>query len=171
MSWLNAPIVGDFMKGLFGVVDDIHTSEEEKAEIKLKFMQIGMSADLGQLAINKQEAAHGKVFVSGWRPFVGWTCGCALAYTYIVDPLIRSTAFYLASFNGVELDLSGLPTIDLAVLMPVLLGMLGLGGLRTFEKVQGVARANLEETQTEPAQSVDEVSIPRRWFNGLKNDK
>ena len=89
--------------------------------------------DLAQLDINKQEAAHRSVFVAGWRPFIGWTCGIALAYNYVLQPIL---IFVLAQTG----HLMNLPSMDLNEIMPVLMGMLGLGGLRTFEKYKGVSK-------------------------------
>ena len=89
--------------------------------------------DIAQLGINKQEAAHRSIFVAGWRPFIGWTCGVALAYTYVIQPILifgLGQAGYLVS----------LPTMDMGEMMPVLMGILGLGGLRTFEKYKGMAK-------------------------------
>ena len=88
--------------------------------------------DLAQLDINKQEAAHRSLFVAGWRPFIGWTCGVALAWTYVGAPILQ---FTLAQ-TGYLMDL---PSLDMSQMMPVLMGMLGLGGLRTFEKFKGVS--------------------------------
>tara|TARA_R110000824_G_scaffold106438_6_gene251524 strand:+ start:3309 stop:3716 length:408 start_codon:yes stop_codon:yes gene_type:complete len=89
--------------------------------------------DLAQLDINKQEAAHRSLFVAGWRPFIGWTCGVALAWTYVGAPILQ---FTLAQ-TGYLMDL---PSLDMSQMMPVLMGMLGLGGLRTFEKFKGVSK-------------------------------
>jgi hypothetical protein len=89
--------------------------------------------DLAQLEINKQEAAHRNIFVSGWRPFIGWSCGIAMCYAYIIQPI---TIFVLAQTG----NLVSLPTLDLSEMMPVLLGMLGLGGLRSFEKYKKISK-------------------------------
>ena len=89
--------------------------------------------DLAQLGINKIEAAHRSIFVAGWRPFIGWTCGAALCYTYVLQPII----IFIMIQTG---QLVPLPEMDLAAMMPVLMGMLGLGGLRTFEKFKGVSK-------------------------------
>ena len=89
--------------------------------------------DLAQLGINKIEAAHRSIFVAGWRPFIGWTCGAALCYTYVLQPII----IFIMIQTG---QLVSLPEMDLAAMMPVLMGMLGLGGLRTFEKFKGVSK-------------------------------
>jgi|TARA_R110000787_G_scaffold208201_3_gene318133 hypothetical protein len=89
--------------------------------------------DLAQLDINKTEAAHRSIFVAGWRPFIGWTCGLALFYTYVLQPIL---IFVMAHMNL----LIDLPQMELGEMMPVLMGMLGLGGLRTFEKFKGVSK-------------------------------
>ena len=89
--------------------------------------------DLAQLDINKTEAAHRSVFVSGWRPMIGWTCGAAMALNFIVFPL---ASFVLAQTG----HLVELPSLDMAQMMPVLMGLLGLGGLRTVEKIKQVSR-------------------------------
>jgi len=148
MSIFSAPIIGDLMKGVFGIFDDVHTSEEEKAEIKLKLMQIGMSADLAQMAINQEEAKSGMLFVAGWRPWIGWVCGMAFAYNYIFAPFLMAAVYYYAQISGKVVDLSGLPVLDLSTMIPVLMGMLGLGGLRTYEKQTGVARASFSNVVT-----------------------
>ena len=88
----------------------------------------------GQLAINQAEAKHKSIFVAGWRPFIGWTCGIALAWHFVIAPFIM---FFSAYFGVV---LPELPTFDMGSLMTVLMGMLGLGGLRTFEKYKGITK-------------------------------
>tara|TARA_X000001388_G_scaffold15661_1_gene9520 strand:- start:353 stop:748 length:396 start_codon:yes stop_codon:yes gene_type:complete len=88
----------------------------------------------GQLEINKAEAAHRSIFVAGWRPFVGWTCGVALAWHFVLAPFIMFVCAYLA------VQIPQLPTFDMESLLTVLMGMLGLGGLRTFEKFKGITK-------------------------------
>jgi len=86
-----------------------------------------------QIAVNKEEASHASMFVSGWRPAVGWVCCAGLASNYLLVPF--------ANF-GLSVAGSGyvVPTLDLSEMMPVLLGMLGLGAMRTVEKTKDVAR-------------------------------
>jgi len=88
----------------------------------------------GQLEINAAEAKHRSIFVAGWRPFIGWTCGVALAWHFVLAPVV----IFGAGYAGVALP--ELPTFDMDSLMTVLLGMLGLGGLRTFEKAKGLTK-------------------------------
>jgi len=89
---------------------------------------------LAQIEVNKAEAASRNPFVAGWRPFVGWTCGVALAWHFVLAPFV----IFVAAWSGIQLP--ALPEFDMDNLMTVLLGMLGLGGLRTWEKSKGLAR-------------------------------
>ena len=88
----------------------------------------------GQLAINKEAAKSGNIFIAGWRPFIGWSCGVALVWHFIAAPFI---IFFAALFGA---TLPPLPEFDMGSLMTVLMGMLGLGGLRTFEKYKKVTK-------------------------------
>lgn len=87
-----------------------------------------------QIEVNKTEAASASLFVSGWRPAVGWVCVGGLGFNFLVVPLGN---FYLNLTGSTIL----IPALDLSQMMPVLLGMLGLGAYRSFEKVKGVARS------------------------------
>ena len=105
-----------------GHVDKFTLDKQEKAELIVEINK-------AQLEVNKVEAGHTSKFVSGWRPFTGWICATALGYHYILQPLLT---FVLYSFgNQIEL-----PVFDMTTLTTVLLGMLGLGGMRSFEKVK-----------------------------------
>ena len=90
-------------------------------------------ANMAQIEVNKVEAQHRTVFVAGWRPFTGWVCATALAYHFIIEPVL---VFFL-SWYGVQIQL---PQFDMGSLLTVLMGMLGLGGLRTYEKKQGLTK-------------------------------
>lgn len=103
---------------------------------KLELMKIQQSGELakitGQLDINKIEAASASVFVSGWRPAIGWVCAGALGYQYLAKPIITWAA------SAVGINVPPLPGLD-DNLWQLMMGMLGMGGLRTVEKIQGVA--------------------------------
>lgn len=86
----------------------------------------------GQIAVNKEEAATGNLFIGGWRPFIGWTCGAAFAYKFVLAPAV---AFTLNAYGNPVV----LPVLDFTEMSSVLLGMLGLGAMRTVEKVKGVS--------------------------------
>jgi hypothetical protein len=91
-------------------------------------------AQLAQIEVNKQEAQHRSIFVSGWRPFIGWTCGVALAWHFVISPLVLFTT----AIVGIEIP--ELPSFDMETLTTILLGMLGLGSLRSFEKYKGLTK-------------------------------
>ena len=113
--------------------EDKEKRAKAERDIKKQLTNSLAQIDLAQLGINKTEAAHRSVFVAGWRPFIGWSCGIALCYSYVVQPIL---VFILAQ-TGYLVEL---PRMDLGEMMPVLMGMLGLGGLRTFEKFKKVSK-------------------------------
>jgi hypothetical protein len=88
----------------------------------------------GQLEINKAEAQSRSIFVAGWRPFIGWTCGVALLAHFLIFP----TADVITAYMGIPPV--EYPAFDMDSLMTILLGMLGLGGMRTFEKYKKVSK-------------------------------
>ncbi len=119
------------------LIPDPEAREKAKIELlkaerssDLEELRIALSADQAQTEINKAEATHSDRFVAGWRPFIGWVCGVAFAYHFILQPLL---AFTIMNSGG-EVRL---PTFDMDALSTVLMGMLGLGGLRTIEKIRG----------------------------------
>jgi|SRR6187549_944480 len=150
MSFLTALFSGgDTVKAIGEVVDKLFTSDEEKLAAKIelqkaelifraKQMELQQQQNLGQIDLNKVEAANANIFVSGWRPFIGWVCGFALAYGFILEPMLRFLAKVMFGYVG------DFPVIELEELNSILLGMLGLGSLRTFEKVKGVADEKLQ---------------------------
>jgi len=120
-------VVGRFLP------EDKEKRAKAERDIKKQLTNSLAKIDLAQLDINKTEAGHRSVFVAGWRPFIGWSCGIALCYSYVVQPIL---VFILAQ-TGYLVEL---PRMDLGEMMPVLMGMLGLGGLRTFEKFKKVSK-------------------------------
>ena len=114
-------------------IPDKNAQAKAKQALEKALVDAEVEGRLGQLEINKIEAGSRNAFVAGWRPFIGWTCGAAMAYAYVLQPILRfglGQAGYLVT----------LPRIELGEMMPVLLGMLGLGGLRSFEKFKGLSR-------------------------------
>lgn len=107
---------------------------EAQAELEAKLLDIQSQAQLVQNQINLAEAANPNLFVSGWRPFVGWVCGMGLVYAYVAMPLLQWAA------KAINPSIPDPPAINTGEMIPLLMSLLGLGGLRTFEKVQGVAR-------------------------------
>jgi hypothetical protein len=117
------------------IIPDPEAREKAKLELMksenaqaLQIMQLALTADDSQNSINEAEARNANLFVSGWRPFIGWVCGVAFAYHYVLQPLM---VFGLVN-SGQEVHL---PSFDMGELSTVLMGLLGLGGLRTLEKI------------------------------------
>ena len=107
-------------------VKDKDLAAKLKAEARSQEFAGELSLLTGQLEVNKVEAAHKSLFVAGARPFIMWVCGIALAYNTIMHPIL-----------DIWFDM---PVVDVSILMPVLMGLLGLGGMRSFEKAKGVSR-------------------------------
>lgn len=118
------------------VIDRIFPDPVAAAGAKLELLKLQQNGDLaimvGQMDINKEEAKNPSLFVSGWRPAIGWVCGAACAWNWIGLPMVKVGLGLLA----IKLELA---PANLTEMLPILMGMLGLGGLRTLEKVQGVA--------------------------------
>lgn len=118
------------------LVPDINERREVNDAIRTHAVEAATKALEGQLAINLKEAEHPSLFVSGWRPAIGWICGLSLLWHTFLAPLIVT----LAGVFGVD-GLDSLLKPPSELLTTVLLGLLGLGGLRTVEKYSGVARS------------------------------
>ena len=88
---------------------------------------------LAQIEVNKTEAQSASNFRAGWRPFIGWVCGTAFAYHFVLQP------FMIFGLNVFEVNIEPLPELDMAALLTVLGGLLGLGGLRTVEQMNGIS--------------------------------
>lgn len=121
-----------------GLLDKFIEDKDQKAklahEIATMAERHAQERALAQIEVNKTEAASRNPFVAGWRPFIGWTCGIALAWHFVLAPFLM----FVAAWVG--FDVPRLPVFDMDNLMTVLLGMLGLGGLRSFEKVKGISK-------------------------------
>jgi len=104
-----------------------------KEEFEKNLISAVFEADLAQNRINEAEAKHKSMFVAGWRPFIGWVCGIGLMWSFLVRPIFN----WIISIAG--LDITGLPALDMGAIMQLVTAMLGMGALRTYEKMKGVA--------------------------------
>lgn len=126
------------LEPISNLLDKVVPDADERAklthEIATMAQRHAHELALAQIEVNKAEAASGSLFKGGWRPFIGWVCGTAFAYHFVIQPLLL---FFVALYGW---EIPELPEFDMASLMTVLGGLLGLGGLRTFEKYKGVAK-------------------------------
>jgi len=130
------PFIGKIVDTVGSVIDKLIPDKTKAAEMKHEIAMTLVNADLGQMEINKQEAAHPSIFVSGWRPAVGWVCVAALFFNYILAPVVNwACAIWYPEIT--------LPSLDISELMTLLFGLLGMGTLRSYDKSQGTARHNI----------------------------
>lgn len=115
------------------VINKFIPDPEARAKAEAQLRTDLLQWDTAQTTVNAEEARHADVFVAGWRPALGWTCAIAFAFIYVVGPMIT----WLTTLSGYPVPL---PSFNTEALMTLTLGMLGLGGLRTLEKMKGVAR-------------------------------
>ena len=120
------------------LLDKVIEDKDQKAKLahELATMadKLAHEQQLAQMAINKEEAASGSLFKGGWRPFVGWVCGVAFCYHFIIQPVI----IFIVALTGTNIP--DLPSFDMGTLLTVLGGMLGIGSLRTYEKQKGLTK-------------------------------
>jgi hypothetical protein len=133
--------VSSIIEAVGKVAGDLITTDKERMEMEieqrkldLEEKKLDMAGDMAQIDVNKEEAKSSSFFVSGWRPFIGWGCGIAFIYSALIEPICRFVATTVFMYNG------AFPTIDTNLTMQVMLGMLGLGAMRSFEKSNGTAR-------------------------------
>lgn len=130
-------LIGPILKPLIDRIPDKNERARAQEAIEIQMLNAMTGLVEGQLRINEQEAKHSSIFVAGWRPWIGWVCGFGLAWSFIVAPLLTWGIFVAG------VDVVGLPELDTGPLMSLVLGMLGMGGLRTYEKKLGTARKSL----------------------------
>ena len=125
--------VGSIIESVGKVAGDLITTDKEKMQLELEGRKLDQALDLAQIEVNKVEAASSSLFTSGWRPYIGWGCGTAFLYSALFEPMLRFVAQVGFGYNG------PFPTLDTNMTMQVLFGMLGMAGMRAWEKGKGVA--------------------------------
>jgi len=131
-------LVGNLIGPVTGLLDKVIEDKDQKAKLAHEIATMSdnhaQQALMGQLEINKAEAASGSLFKGGWRPFIGWVCGFAFAYHFVLQPLI------VFGVTAAGVDMPELPSFDMGSLLTVMMGMLGLGGLRSVEKLKKIEK-------------------------------
>ena len=128
MGWLSKLVGGgltETVKGVADVVDKFVETPDEKAAFQTVMAKMAQQPGLAQVELNKIGAAHRSIFVAGWRPAVGWVCAVGLAFAFLVNPILQWTVGEAG------------PELPLDIMMELVIGMLGLAGLRTAEKLVG----------------------------------
>ena len=126
-----ASLAGTLVGPITSLISEVVTDKDKRDELAFKVSTLVATQAhenaIAQLKVNEREAAHQSMFVAGWRPFIGWTCGTAMAFNYLIVPIADGFGFQMT-------------VLDITTMFPVLMGMLGFAGLRTYEKVKEVAR-------------------------------
>jgi hypothetical protein len=119
--------VSSAFNGVSSILDEVITTKEERAKVDIEFNKL-------QTEINKLESQNASVFVSGWRPFVGWVCATGLGFNYVIRPIMNYVILLLN--NGIPT----MQTMSMSEMLTLLTGMLGFGALRSYEKRKNKAR-------------------------------
>lgn len=119
-------------QGVANIIDQFVETEEERKAADIILMKVQQDPDKWQMEVNKLEATHRSIFVAGWRPAIGWICAFSLAWGWIVRPIVVTV---LGAFKVVGVDVPG---IEVQEAISLIMAMLGMGALRTYEKRQGL---------------------------------
>jgi len=130
---------GDLVKSVGGIIDSLHTSQEEKDNAKIKLKEIEAQINKTQSDINLADSKSIAGGISGmlqrsWRPLIGMSCALAIFWEYVLKQFLM---FIIATFN---LETAPLPELDVGTLMPLVISLLGMSGIRSFEKFKGVSK-------------------------------
>lgn len=131
--------VGAIIESVGKVAGDLITTEKERRQLDLEEKKIDQATDLAQIEVNKVEAASSSVFVAGWRPAIGWIGAAAMAYQFLLYPMFLWVWTYLQGTGWIPKELQPPPVLDADQLWVILSGILGIAGMRSFEKTKGVA--------------------------------
>ncbi|MGL5934623.1 MAG: 3TM-type holin [Cetobacterium sp.] len=131
-------ISGVFEGAVKPILDKFVPDAQERLEAEQLFFKQAHELNMGQVEINKIEAASADLFVAGWRPFIGWVCGATFAYAVIIRDLLVWGVNMYSVYRGVAIPVP--PAVDSTLTLEVLFALLGFGGLRTYEKSKGLTK-------------------------------
>lgn len=162
---MGIPILGDILDSILGeagdIVSEVVVDKDKRNEIRYKLEELKDRGNerlheqmIAQAATNTAEAKHSSIFVAGWRPAVGWVCAAGLAVQVIILPFISGLADVTFPF-------------DTELLILTMSGMLGIGGLRTYEKVKGVDTVSYPTKAPERPEGTPESILPPLYASGL----
>lgn len=132
--------IGAIIDSVGKVASDLITTDKERIQLELEGRRIDQAIDLAQTEVNKAEASNQNLFVAGWRPAIGWVGAAAMAYQFLLYPLLVWAWVWLQAEQIVPKEVNPPPMLDTEALWVILSGMLGIAGMRSFEKTRGVAR-------------------------------
>lgn len=138
---MNPLLAGGLIEAVGKIADDLFTSDKERLDAEIELRKLGLeekrvdqATDLAQIAVNKEEAKHSSLFVAGGRPAAIWVGVAGMAYAGLVEPMARFVATVLFGYTG------AFPAVDTEITLQVLLGLLGLGAMRSWDKAKGTSK-------------------------------
>jgi hypothetical protein len=132
--------IGTVIESVGKVAGDLITTDKERMQLELEGRRIDQATDLAQMEVNKVEAASSSTFVAGWRPAIGWVGAAAMAYQFLLYPMLVWAWTWAQAEGHVPATVKPPPMLDTEALWVILSGMLGIAGMRSWEKGKGVAR-------------------------------
>jgi len=161
---MGIPIIGDLIDEIGGIVGKLIPDKTKKLEmqheldmLRDKFNERAHAEAMAQMEVNAAEAKHASIFVAGWRPAIGWICGAGIGWNFVIAPFAEMIARWVG-WKGL------MPELDIAMLVALVTTMLGSSGLRTWEKMNGVARRTIAAPEFTPvlelAETPEETTTP-----------
>lgn len=132
--------IGTVIESVGKIASDLITTDKERLDLALREKELDQRPVLAQIEVNKVEAQHMSLFVAGWRPAIGWIGALAMAYQFLLYPLMLWGWTWMQGVGWIPRELMPPPVLEADQLWVILSGMLGIAGLRSVEKVRGVAR-------------------------------
>jgi hypothetical protein len=131
--------IGTVIESVGKVASDLITTDKERLDMALRERELDQRLDLAQIEVNKVEAQHASLFVSGWRPAIGWIGAAAMVYQFLLYPLLLWGWTWMQGVGWIPKELMPPPVLEAEQLWVILSGILGIAGMRSFEKTKGVA--------------------------------
>jgi hypothetical protein len=131
--------IGTVIDSVGKIASDLITTDKERLDMALREKELDQRLDIAQIEVNKAEAQHSSIFVAGWRPAIGWIGAAAMAYQFLLYPLMLWGWTWMQGVGWIPKELTPPPVIDSDQLWVILSGILGIAGMRSFEKSKGVA--------------------------------
>lgn len=137
---MNILAIGTVIESVGKIAGDLITTDKERLEMALREKELDQRLDIAQIGVNQAEAQHSSIFVAGWRPAIGWVGVAAMAYQFLLYPIMLWAWTWMQGMGWIPTDLAPPPVLDADQLWVILSGILGIAGMRSFEKARGVAR-------------------------------
>ena len=131
--------IGTVIESVGKIASDLITTDKERLEMALREKELDQRLDIAQIGVNQTEAQHSSIFVAGWRPAIGWIGAAAMAYQFLLYPIMLWGWTYLQGMGWIPKELTPPPVLDADQLWVILSGILGIAGMRSYEKSKGVA--------------------------------